>query len=313
MKNTVTIVLCLFLSLAARSQQAVKIYYSAEWEVTSAESAFYYRLWEKKDNLYEIHDYYISGKPLLSGYLSALTENFWENREGHYIYYNAAKAKTGEGNFVNGKMDGMWKYYNPSNGRLFEEVLCKNGQISNKWFYKDNGHDTASECEYIGGRLEVEKRFNSNRKLIYLRKNNLVTEYYNDGKIKRKAEYRDTTLVFESCYDLKGNDTACTKRNDPKLVEKMPVAGFGMGEYLSNNVHYPEPARLKSKTGKVNVEFVVLSDGSIAGVIVTKGTYPAIDEEARRVIDAMAKWQPGTQNGKAINVMYTQPITFTLD
>jgi protein TonB len=36
------------------------------------------------------------------------------------------------------------------------------------------------------------------------------------------------------------------------------------------------------------------------------------DEEAVRVIKAMPKWNPGKQNGKAVRVYFTLPVTYTL-
>ena len=38
----------------------------------------------------------------------------------------------------------------------------------------------------------------------------------------------------------------------------------------------------------------------------------ALNEEALRVINAMPKWQPGTQGGRKVNVQLTLPVTFRL-
>ena len=40
---------------------------------------------------------------------------------------------------------------------------------------------------------------------------------------------------------------------------------------------------------------------------------PLLDQEALRVISAMPKWTPGKQDGKAVAVKYTMPITFRQD
>lgn len=37
-----------------------------------------------------------------------------------------------------------------------------------------------------------------------------------------------------------------------------------------------------------------------------------LDAEAIRVVSSMPKWQPGTQNGKPVNVKFTLPVTFKL-
>ena len=39
----------------------------------------------------------------------------------------------------------------------------------------------------------------------------------------------------------------------------------------------------------------------------------ALNEEALRVINAMPKWQPGTQGGRKVNVRLTLPVMFRLN
>ncbi|WP_373776585.1 energy transducer TonB, partial [Porphyromonas loveana] len=39
---------------------------------------------------------------------------------------------------------------------------------------------------------------------------------------------------------------------------------------------------------------------------------PALDKEALRVIQAMPKWKPGMQQGRAVRVRATQPVLFRL-
>ena len=64
--------------------------------------------------------------------------------------------------------------------------------------------------------------------------------------------------------------------------------------------------------GRVIATFVVMKDGSISNVKVVKSVSPELDTEALRVLSAMPNWTPGMQNGKAVNVKYTVPISFAL-
>ena len=58
--------------------------------------------------------------------------------------------------------------------------------------------------------------------------------------------------------------------------------------------------------------FVVEKDGSITEAVIRKSIDPLLDAEALRVIGSMPKWEPGMQNGEAVRVKYTVPITFKL-
>jgi TonB family protein len=84
------------------------------------------------------------------------------------------------------------------------------------------------------------------------------------------------------------------------------------GDYLSQNIRYPVEARQKNIQGKVVCSFIVEKDGSISGLKVVRGIGSGADEEAIRVLSAMPKWEPGTQNGTNIRQLYTVPISFSL-
>ena len=95
----------------------------------------------------------------------------------------------------------------------------------------------------------------------------------------------------------------------------MPEFPGGQAElfkYLSENTHYPEIAELNRIEGRVIVTFVVERDGSITDVKVAKSVDPSLDKEAVRVVKSMPKWKSGKQNGEAVRVKFTVPITFRL-
>ncbi len=100
------------------------------------------------------------------------------------------------------------------------------------------------------------------------------------------------------------------------VVETMPEYYGGMkalSAYLSGNIHYPKEAKDKSIQGRVFVNFVIDTDGSVTDAKVLKGIGGGCDEEAVRVVSAMPNWKPGTQRGEAVNVSYNLPIKFVLD
>ena len=99
------------------------------------------------------------------------------------------------------------------------------------------------------------------------------------------------------------------------VVEQMPSFPGGMGalmSWLNQNIKYPVIAAENGVQGRVIVQFVVEKDGSITDVKVAKSVDPSLDKEASRVVSAMPKWTPGKQNGSAVRVKYTVPVTFKL-
>ncbi len=100
------------------------------------------------------------------------------------------------------------------------------------------------------------------------------------------------------------------------VVEQMPEYPGGMQElmkFLSMNVRYPEAAHKAGVQGRVIVKFIVETDGSLSNVKVVKKVSDDLDGEAIRVVSTMPKWKPGMQNGTAVRVNYTIPITFRLN
>lgn len=99
------------------------------------------------------------------------------------------------------------------------------------------------------------------------------------------------------------------------VVEQMPEFPGGTAElmqFLSKNMKYPDEATKAGQEGRVIVSFVVEEDGRVTNAKVVKSVAPLLDAEALRVIGLMPRWEPGRQNGEAVRVKYTIPVTFRL-
>ena len=99
------------------------------------------------------------------------------------------------------------------------------------------------------------------------------------------------------------------------VVEQMPQFPGGHAallQYLAQNIRYPEAAHKAGIQGRVIANFVVEKDGSITEGRIVKSVSPELDAEALRVINSMPNWIPGRQNGEAVRVKYTIPVTFQL-
>ena len=99
------------------------------------------------------------------------------------------------------------------------------------------------------------------------------------------------------------------------IVDEMPEYPGGqqaLMEFISNNVKYPENAQKNGISGKIFVQFVIETDGSIGDVKIGRGVDPELDAEGIRVVESMPKWKPGKERGKFVRVSYTVPINFSL-
>ncbi|HRO41524.1 MAG TPA: TonB family protein [Flavipsychrobacter sp.] len=113
-----------------------------------------------------------------------------------------------------------------------------------------------------------------------------------------------------------GPGTGAVEAPPPQIftyVEQMPEPSVNVNEFLSKNIRYPELAKENNIQGRVTVRFVVDEQGEVSDVNVVKGIGGGCDEEAKRVVMKMPKWKPGKQNGKAVKVYYTLPISFRLE
>lgn len=109
--------------------------------------------------------------------------------------------------------------------------------------------------------------------------------------------------------------TVVSKKNQKvfDVVEQMPEFPGGMEalvKYMAENMKYPEDAKKQLVEGRVLVQFIVETDGSVSNTEVLKRMFPSLDAEAVRVISGMPKWIPGKQNGKVVRVKYTIPVSF---
>ena len=100
-----------------------------------------------------------------------------------------------------------------------------------------------------------------------------------------------------------------------EVVEQNPSFPGGEAElmkWLHKNLKYPPVAQENGIQGKVYIQFVVNKDGSIVDPKIIRSADASLDKEAMRVVQAMPKWTPGKQRGKAVRVRFTLPVTFRL-
>ena len=126
-------------------------------------------------------------------------------------------------------------------------------------------------------------------------------------------------LLMAGCCLMTANaQKTVVSQTDQKVfdtVEQMPEYPGGMQAmiaFLQTNMKYPEDAAKQKVEGRVMVQFIVETDGSISDVHVAKQVFPSLDAEAVRVVQAMPKWTPGRERGRVVRVKYLLPIVFRM-
>lgn len=92
-------------------------------------------------------------------------------------------------------------------------------------------------------------------------------------------------------------------------IEVKPTFPSGINEFyqfIGKNFQTPKVEGLK---GKIYVTFVIEKDGSVMDIKILRDIGYGTGEEAVRVLKECPKWNPGIQNGKAVRVLYSLPIT----
>ncbi|MDH6356485.1 energy transducer TonB [Parabacteroides sp. PF5-9] len=115
----------------------------------------------------------------------------------------------------------------------------------------------------------------------------------------------DKTLIVTAAKD----DTVFT------VCEVMPQFPGGDQEllkFISRNIKYPKSAQENGIQGRVVASMIIEKDGTVSNIEIVRGVEASLDQEAKRVIEIMPKWTPGTQRGNIVRVKYTVPIMFRL-
>jgi TonB family protein len=124
--------------------------------------------------------------------------------------------------------------------------------------------------------------------------------------------------IFPSCKHKNSTPVTSEIVSDSIYVnvDELPVflgGDIALLNFISTSVVYPEDAKKNNIQGRVIVKFVVKTDCTVSDVEVLKTVYPSIDQEAVRVVNLLKFETPAKKDGKAVQVFYMIPISFTLN
>lgn len=81
-------------------------------------------------------------------------------------------------------------------------------------------------------------------------------------------------------------------------------------EYIYQNLEWPKEF---DGQGTIIVSFIIGKDGVVSNVKIVKSLSFECDNEVKRVLSSMPKWQNGLLNNKPVDVLLYLPILFKLN
>ena len=131
----------------------------------------------------------------------------------------------------------------------------------------------------------------------------------------------DTEIeIIEEDDDVEDDTPFMIVENMPALAQCKTMRGderhqctqMEIIRYVSKNTKYPPIAKDAGIQGTVFVYFVVGKDGKVKDVKVLREVDSRLDKEAKRVVESLPRFDPGSQRGKNVSVQYTIPVKFII-
>jgi len=106
----------------------------------------------------------------------------------------------------------------------------------------------------------------------------------------------DEVPIFPGCEDA---------------VDKKACFQEKMQAHIRKNFHYPDAAQEQGIQGRVSAIFIIDTEGNVVDIKM-RGPHEVLEKETERILSRLPKMQPGKQDGEAVNVPFSIPITFRL-
>lgn len=169
------------------------------------------------------------------------TKNFDTNTNSCYItFYEETGKKVSEGNTVDKKNEGLWKFYHRKSNQLMMIENYKDGKLNGekKVFYNDG--KIAEIATYKNNLLEgLYTKIGSNEKI-------LEELHYKNGKLHGEVKYYDVKghLLYKGKYRNGIRVGYWKTYNDGDFVKKEKVTSYTRNVFSKNN---PKKVETKNK------------------------------------------------------------------
>ncbi len=343
MKRLLFFLCVVLISREGFSQDTIKLYLDKDYKITDKNIASIYRKAVIYNKQYFITDQYLNGKMINYGEYMSVNPFIADGLAKHYDEKGNLYST---GKYKNGRISGQWIYYANNIADTVDYTLVENyfNLIRDSCFKALNNTNKSSAIDTTKIKDDIY-RFVLDKFHIPLRsfEDKVNCEFDaklvldTDGKIKCpeiiKSEnldynYEILRLLFLYKCDQKIENQVQLSylKNPPDLYDKTePVfifveeeATFQGGNirtfilWVERNLVYPLEAAKEKKEGKVIVQFIVNSKGSVVDAKVIRGVDPALDNEVLRCVNSSPAWEPAKQSGRPVKQQFVIPVSFIL-
>lgn len=100
--------------------------------------------------------------------------------------------------------------------------------------------------------------------------------------------------------------------SDVDTPPEFPEGKIAFFNFIGRNVRYPQDAIQNKIGGKVEVSFVVETDGTLGNIHALTNVGGGLEGEAVRALSLSPKWNPGIKNNQPVRVRVQFPIVFNI-
>lgn len=268
------------------------VYYSRTWEITTRDSARFYRLPRvQTDSGYRFTDYYINGRIQMLGYATNAGCNI---RIGYSVQYDSLGFIIETGSYNKGMRQGKWTRYYANCNIIKAEMVFENENGTGHYKSYDSSTSTLVLEEYrIEGKANgISKRYYigggnelfATGKLKYGIPDSTMVYYYRNGKVKRIDYYNNGKPGKKGqCFDENGNRIAYTAfREKPRLARRP-------GSKLANSLE----KQLKER-GLKELQIIMSLDasGKVTAYTIIPDKKDDLYATAEKLAQEMDQWTP---------------------
>jgi len=263
--------------------------------------AWYQGLYSKNDTTFIERIFYPERKQITT--LESFLVSNRDIKHGLHKKWTDHGILRSEGYYYNDLREGEWKYYHRTNGKLFSKGKFEKGKRTGVWLSYNANEWLEQEITWKDG--EMEGPFT-----VYDSLGNTI----NSGTYKGDTIFQQTNPLEENDFLSLGEMPYLKEFEEIKNADERKIqSDRGLLKYIYTNINYPTLARENAVEGMAIIQFVVKKDGSIDDITALSGICEGIEKECIRIVKGLPAWNPGTLNGKPVNVSYNLPIRFKLN
>lgn len=150
---------------------------------------------------------------------------------------------------------------------------------------------------------------------IPLVKDSVFMIFYGNTNLKNiVCQYKDNLCNTCNLFNRSGKVIAEDIMIQPEILPKYDGRDLEYyREVIQKTLIYPRTAIENGIFGRMYVQFVVKSDGTVGAINILRSVDPLLDEACINAIkEVKPLWKPGYNNGKPVSVVMVMPVIFML-